>query len=76
MSIAANKIHGIRAALVHDFKTARMAKMHNNANVVAVGARLLAHEYAIELIDAFLTETFEERHQKRLDLISDLERGD
>lgn len=75
MSIAANKVPGIRAALIHDHVTARMARMHNNANVICMGARLLAPEYAIELVDQFLSCQFEQRHQRRLDLISDIERG-
>ncbi|HNU68493.1 MAG TPA: ribose 5-phosphate isomerase B [Myxococcota bacterium] len=75
MSIAANKIDGIRAALIHDHVTARMARMHNNANVICMGARLLAAEYAIDLVDQFLSCPFEQRHQRRLDLITDIERG-
>jgi len=75
MSIAANKVPGIRAALVHDITTARLAKAHNNANVVAFGARLLAPEMAIDLLDTFMSTSFESRHQRRLDLISEIERG-
>lgn len=75
MSIAANKVDGIRAALVHDVVTARMARQHNNANVVALGARLIAPEYAVELLDTFLSTQFEVRHQRRLDIISQIENG-
>lgn len=75
MSIAANKVDGIRAALVHDVVTARMARQHNNANVVALGARLIAFEYAAELLDTFLSTQFEVRHQRRLDIISQIENG-
>jgi len=75
MSIAANKVDGIRAALVHDVITARMARQHNNANVVALGARLIAPEYAVELLDTFLSTQFEVRHQRRLDIISQIENG-
>ncbi len=75
MSIAANKVPGIRAALVHDVTTARMAKIHNNANVIAFGARLIAPELAIELLDTFMSCQFESRHQRRLDLISEIENG-
>jgi len=75
MSIAANKVDGIRAALVHDVIAARMARQHNNANVVALGARLIAPEYAVELIDTFLSTQFEVRHQRRLDIISQIENG-
>jgi len=75
MSIVANKVPGVRAALVHDVTTARLAKIHNNANVVALGARLIAPELAIELLDVFMSCSFEQRHQRRLDLISEIENG-
>jgi ribose 5-phosphate isomerase B len=73
MAIAANKVRGVRAAVVHDIATATLAKSHNNANVLTVGARLLAPELAIELVDTFLGAEFEQRHQKRIDLITELE---
>ena len=73
MSIAANKVHGVRAALVHDPFTARMAGMHNGANVLCLGGRLLAEPYALDLVDLWLGAPFEERHQPRLDKISALE---
>lgn len=73
VSIAANKVDGIRAALVHDPVTARLAAMHNAANVLCLGGRLLAPEYAAELVDAWLDTPFEARHQGRLDLITALE---
>ena len=73
MSMAANKVGGIRAALVHDLFTSRMARMHNNANVLVLGARLLAKEYARECVQEWLNNQFEERHQARLNKISDLE---
>lgn len=75
MTIAANKVPGVRAALVHDVTTARMAKIHNNANVIAFGARLIAPELAIELLDTFMSFEFETRHQRRLDIISEIENG-
>jgi len=74
VSIAANKVDGIRAALVHDPVTARLAAQHNRANVLCLGGRLLAREYALELVDLWLDTAFEERHQRRLDLIAALER--
>ena len=74
VSIAANKIPGIRAALVHDLTTARFAAQHNDANVLCLGGRLLAPQLALELIDAWLTTPFEARHQHRLDKITVLER--
>ena len=73
MSIAANKIDGIRAALVHDPVTARLSAQHNRANVLCLGGRLMAPEYGLELVDTWLDTDFEERHQHRLDLIAALE---
>ena len=73
MSIAANKVAGIRAALVHDPITASLAAQHNNANVLCLGGRLMAKEYAISLVDAWLETPFEARHQHRLDKIATLE---
>ena len=73
MSIAANKIPGIRAALVHDPFTAEMAAMHNDANVLCLGARLLADAYVLHLIDIWLRTDFEDRHTSRLDKIKGLE---
>lgn len=73
MSIAANKVDGVRAALVHDVTTARLARQHNDANVVCMGARLLAAPFAVDLLDAFLAESFEPRHQRRLDKITAIE---
>lgn len=73
MSIAANKVRGIRAALVHDVTTARLAREHNDANVIAIGARLIAAPLAIEILDAFMAARFEPRHQRRLDLIAAME---
>jgi ribose 5-phosphate isomerase B len=73
VSIAANKIPGVRAALVHDLTTARFAAEHNNANVLCLGGRLLAPQLALELIEAWLDTPFETRHQHRLDKITALE---
>lgn len=73
ISIAANKVHGIRAALIYDETTARLAKEHNNANVIALGGRLLSKEEAYKLVDAFMDATFEERHLKRLNKINEIE---
>ena len=75
MSIAANKIPGIRAALVTDVFMARMAKEHNNANVLVLGGRVLDEQNACDLVGAWLDATFEGgRHQKRLDKITALEK--
>ncbi len=73
MSIAANKIATIRAALVHDVTTARLAAQHNNANVLCVGARVLGPVTIAECIAAWLDTAFEARHQHRLDKITALE---
>ncbi len=73
VSIAANKVAGVRAALVHDPVTARLAAQHNDANVLCLGGRLLATEYALELVDVWLDTPFEARHQARLDKITALE---
>ena len=75
ISLAANKVKGIRAAAVSDTATARLIREHNNANVIAIGARIVGEELAKDIIKTFLTADFsgEERHQRRIDLISDEE---
>ena len=74
MSIAANKIKGIRAALCTDSFSTKYTRLHNNANVMCMGARTLGKGLAAELAEIFLTTGFEGgRHQKRLDLIDKLE---
>ncbi|MEZ4268837.1 MAG: ribose 5-phosphate isomerase B [Myxococcota bacterium] len=75
VSIAANKVPGVRAALVHDPVTARLAAEHNGAQVLCLGGRLMAVEYALELVDIWLQTGFEARHQARLDKITALEAG-
>jgi ribose 5-phosphate isomerase B len=75
MSIAANKVPGIRAALVTDAFMARMAKEHNNANVLVLGGRVLDEQEACTLVAAWLDATFEGgRHQGRLDKITQIEK--
>lgn len=69
ISIAANKVNGIRAALVHDTNTAELAKKHNNANIIAFGGRTTSLEEAINIINAYTNETYEQRHEKRLEKI-------
>lgn len=72
--MAANKVRGARAALCHDEYTARFARLHNDANVLALGARLLAPELACAILDVFLETNFEGgRHVERLALISEIE---
>ena len=76
-SIAANKLHGIRAVLAHDTYTARQSVEHDDANVIAVGSRVVGIELARELVFAFLSAQFtgEERHVRRLEKIKSLERA-
>ncbi len=73
ISIASNKIKGVRAALVYDEVTARLAKEHNNANVIALGGRTTSPEKAILIIQTFMGSTFEQRHQTRIDKIKQIE---
>ncbi len=70
ISIAANKVKGIRAALCHDTFSAKAARAHNNANILAMGARVIGEGLACEIVDAFLASNFEGgRHQRRVDKI-------
>ena len=74
VSIAANKVAGIRAALCNDLYTARLARAHNDANVLAIGARVVGQGLAEEIVDAFLAAPFEGgRHARRVDKIHALE---
>lgn len=75
ISIAANKVNGIRAACCSDYFSAKYTRMHNNANALCLGARVIGAGLALELVDVFLTTEFEGgRHQRRVDLISDIEK--
>ncbi len=70
MSIAANKVPGIRAALVHDKFTAIMARRHNNANILCLGGRVLDKLAAARIVEAFIDTKFEGgRHARRIGLI-------
>lgn len=73
--IAANKVDGVRAALVYDHDTAELGRKHNNANVMGIGARMHSLEEATELAQLFLATAFsqEQRHQRRIDLLTDFE---
>jgi len=74
IAIAANKIDGIRAAVVHDVTTARLARAHNHANVVCLGGRIVGREVAKDAIETFLsTEPVGGRHEHRIDEIAALE---
>jgi ribose 5-phosphate isomerase B len=75
MSIAANKVLGIRCALVHSPETARLAGAHNKAQVIALGARVMDALTAWACVQAWLAAPFEDRHQRRLDKIAALESG-
>lgn len=67
MSIAANRHRGIRCGLVHDVTTARLTRAHNDANVLALGARIIGEEVALDIVRAFLGTEFEGgRHERRL----------
>ena len=70
MAMAANKVEGVRAAMVTDPELARMMRLHNDANVVTLGGRYIPLELAEEILDAFLDTEFEGgRHQRRVDKI-------
>lgn len=72
--IAANKVPGVRAALCNDLYTARMSREHNDANVLAIGGRIVAPGLADEILTLWLTTKFEGgRHQRRLDQIAAIE---
>lgn len=74
ISIAANKIKGVRAALCHNSHYAQMARKHNNANVLCLGGRELSPQEAIEIVKTFLNTEFEGgRHQNRILQISEME---
>jgi ribose 5-phosphate isomerase B len=74
--IAANKIHGVRAALCNDLYTARMSRQHNDANVLAMGGRIVAAGLAEEILGVWLSTPFDGgRHQRRIDKIHALEQG-
>jgi ribose 5-phosphate isomerase B len=75
ISIAANKIPGIRAALCYNQDCARLARQHNDSNIVAVGARMLEEDVAIDIVKTFLATGFEAgRHQRRVEKIMQLEK--
>lgn len=68
ISIAANRVPGARAALCHDVTTARLCRQHNNANILALGARVTGAETARQMVEAFLATAFEGgRHQRRVE---------
>ncbi len=75
MSIAANKVCGIRAALCHDLLDARRARAHNNANIICLRGEVEDYSLALKIVKTFLTTSFEGgRHQRRLDIIHAVEK--
>ena len=73
--MAANKVRGARAALCNDLYTARMSRAHNDANVLAIGGRIVAFDLADDIIALWLDTPFDGgRHQRRVVLIADIER--
>jgi len=75
ISLAANKVKGIRCAVCSEPYTAKMSRAHNNCNMLAFGARVVGLDLAKMIVDTFLTTEFEGgRHQRRVDLIMDIEK--
>lgn len=74
MSMCANKVKGVRCALLSDLMSARLTRQHNDANVLAMGAAVVGEMLALEIVDVFMTTEFEGgRHQRRVDKIMALE---
>ena len=75
--IAANKVDGVRAALCHDVYLARLSREHNDANVLSMGARIIAPVYAEEIVGVWLSTPFAKgRHVPRIEQIAAIERGE
>ncbi len=75
ISMAANKIKGVRCALCHDCFSAEMTRLHNNANILALGERVIGPGHAIKITETFLNTPFEGgRHATRVDMIMELEK--
>ena len=71
MSIAANKSYNVRAALCNDLKSSSLSRQHNNANIIALPARFISEQEAIEMVDVFLNTPFEDgRHKRRVNKIA------
>lgn len=75
--MAANKVKGVRAALAYNPEIARLTREHNDANILSLGGRMQSLEEAWEMVEAFLNTPFsgEERHQRRIDMLSEYEAG-
>ena len=76
VSIAANKVHGIRCALLSDLMSARMTREHNDTNMMAMGAGVVGEMLALQIVDTWLGTEFSgnERHQRRIDKVMALEK--
>ena len=76
--MAANKVKGIRAALVWSIETAKLAREHNNANVISIGGRMHTEEFCLQLVDTFIAEPFpgDERHVRRIGLLAKYEKDE
>ncbi len=76
MSLAANKVNGIRAAALSDHFSAKYTRLHNNSNILCLGGRVIGIGTAIELADVFVDTEFEGgRHQRRIDMITEIEKS-
>lgn len=74
ISLAANKVKGIRCAVVSDIFSAKMSKAHNNANMLSLGERVIGKGLALEIVDAWINTEFEgERHLRRVNMLNDIE---
>jgi len=74
ISLAANKVKGIRCAVVSDTFSAKMSKAHNNANMISLGERVIGKGLALEIVDVWINTEFEgERHLRRVNMLNDIE---
>ena len=74
IAIAANKVPGARAATCHDFTSARLARLHNDANVLCLGERLIGQQVALDMVEVFLSTSFEGgRHTARVEKLTRLD---
>ncbi len=77
ISMAANKVRGVRAACCSDYYSAKFTRLHNDANILCMGGRVVGPGLACEMVDVFLDTAFEGgRHQRRIDQIAAIERGE
>lgn len=75
ISIAANKVNGVRCALVHDVYSAKLTRLHNDSNVLAMGGRIIGDDLALAIVSEWLNTSYEGgRHQNRIDLITEYEK--